>query len=559
MNFEISLCNRYSPWTEIGSDGVKCWLKGMLFHKNELLQSCNVVHLFSSVLQDRRCDHESLKALLLGLNGNFVFVMETRWCIFCIVDPIRSIPLFYSSNDEGFILSDDPNYLRERLNPPFNEENGDEFQVTGYVTGSETLFEGVSQIQAGEYLIYDKKEESLTTHVYHRFWHENYFTDSEKDLLDRLDETFVQVFQRLIASARGSQIVVPLSGGLDSRIIVAMLKRLGFEDVICFSYGKKGNKEAEISRQVAEALGYRYYFVEYTNHKWHNFACTDEMKAYYSYASNFVSVPHIQDILAVNELKYEGKIPENAVFVPGHAGDMLSGGHIPPDYGRPGAYNLERFLEDNIKKHYSLWKWDEAKLGSLFRDRIRQSVGDISVHDDESCANAIELFDFKERQAKFIVNSVRVYEFYGFKWSLPLWDRELMNYFLKVPFEYRIKQLLYIKYSRDRLFSGALTPLREIPCSTFLYDLLDHRSLPKTSWKMLFTKSLTALLKRSPFEGLVRIVIRYYRVLTAYENHPLAFYGLIKKDEFNELYTGIENINSFLARDIVISLSTSTK
>jgi asparagine synthase (glutamine-hydrolysing) len=61
--------------------------------------------------------------------------------------------------------------------------------------------------------------------------------------------------------------VVPLSGGLDSRIIVAMLKRLGVEDVICFTYGKKGNREAEISRQVAEALGYRWYFVEYTKEK----------------------------------------------------------------------------------------------------------------------------------------------------------------------------------------------------------------------------------------------------------------------------------------------------
>lgn len=478
MKVETSFHNRYYPWTEVKSGDITCWLKGTFFHEDELLQGGDLAWLFSSVLEDSRIDHEALKTLLLSLNGNFALALETPRYIFCAVDRVRSIPLFYAvSREGGALFSDDANHLRDRLDPPFNEENAAEFLVTGYVTGPDTLFEGISQVQAGEYLVYDKEDASLATRFYHRFWHGNFFSASEEELLDRLDEDFVRVFQRLIKSTKGRQIVVPLSGGLDSRVIVAMLKRLGVKDVICFSYGKKGNYEAEISRQVAEALGYRWYFVEYTNEKWYACYHSDEMQRYREYGGNMVSVPHIQDFLAVKELKEEGKIREDAVFVPGHSGDMLAGSWIPKDYDQPQAYTFEKFLKESLKKHYSLWKWNEAELGPLFEGKIRRSVGDISVHDNESCANAVELFNFSERQAKFIVNSVRVYEFFGYRWQIPLWDAELIDFFLRVPLSYRINQLLYKNYAKE-LFTRQLQPLSEIECTT---DLMVGRPLVKES------------------------------------------------------------------------------
>jgi asparagine synthase (glutamine-hydrolysing) len=494
MKVELSFHNCYYPWTEVSADGAKCWLKGTFFHENELLQNDDTVRLFSSAIVDSQIDHEALKSFLLGLNGNFALAMETSRYIFCVVDRVRSIPLFYAVNDEGTFFSDDANYLRDRLNPPFNEENGAEFLVTGYVTGPDTLFDGISQIQAGEYLIYDKVDGSLVTQFYHRFWHENFFSDSEEELLDRLDEIFVHVFQRLIASTKGRQIVVPLSGGLDSRIIVAMLKRLGVEDVVCFTYGKRGNREAEISRQVAEALGYQWYFVEYTNEKWYDYAHTDDMREYYSFAGNLVSLPHIQDLLAVKELKEKGKIREGAVFVPGHSGDMLAGSWIPKDYDQLRPYAFEDFLGESLRKHYALWKWNEPELALFFKTRIQKCVGDISIHDNESCANAVELFNFNERQAKFIVNSVRVYEFLGFEWRIPLWDAELIDFFLKIPISYRISQLLYISYAK-RFFTQQLQSLSEIECTTNISSNLEQtKSLIASSacrvmniWEHTFT------------------------------------------------------------------------
>jgi len=462
----IQLHNQYSPWTNLRSGQNTCWFKGSIFHKNKLLNDTETADLLSSIASEEKIIAESLSEL----NGEYAMVIETPETIITIVDRVRSIPLFYAETDRQTIISDDANHIREAIPTELNELNAAEFLLTGFVTGSDTLFNDIRQLQAGEYLIYDKKRSLLRTDRYHRFLHGNYFPDSEDILLEKLDQVFLNVFRRLVATTveQGKRIVVPLSGGLDSRIIVAMLKRLGVEDVICFTYGKKGNKEADISRQVAEALGYEWHFVEYTKEKWYDCYHSKDMKDYQKYAGNLVSLPHLQDFLALKIMKEEGILPENAVFVPGHSGDMLAGSHIPLDYDQTQTYNFEKFLEDSLNKHYNLWKYDEIRLRYIFKERIKKSVGAISVHDNESCANVIEYFNFKERQAKFIVNSVRIYEFFGYTWQIPLWDAELIDYFLRINIEKRINQTIYISYTNQNCFVKSSRTLFAIECTTNL-------------------------------------------------------------------------------------------
>jgi asparagine synthase (glutamine-hydrolysing) len=322
--------------------------------------------------------------------------------------------------DSHLTISDDAPYLRELLHAPFNQEHGAEFLVTGYVTGTDTLFEGIQQLQAGEYLVCNKSEGTYSVHRYFRYIHENYADEPEEQLIERLDDVMVGVFTRLIASTvkQGKLIVVPLSGGLDSRLVVAMLKRLGVDNVICFSYGAKGNCQAEISRRVAEALGYTWFFIEYSKKGWYDCCHSEEMHVYEKFAGNLTSVPYKRDYIAVKVLKQEGKIPDNAVFVPGYTGDMISGGHIPENTGEIPA-DYEQFINHTMQQQYALWQWDTNgayEITTLFRERIQKSVGDVSVHDTESLANAIEYFNFNQRDVKWIVNSVRLYEFFGYEW-----------------------------------------------------------------------------------------------------------------------------------------------
>ena len=64
-------------------------------------------------------------------------------------------------------------------------------------------------------------------------------------------------------------------------------------------------------------------------------------------------------------------------------------------------------------------------------------------------ANPFSLFSFfewQERQSKFLINSVRSYEFYGFDWWLPLWDAEFMEFWREVPLLLRQGKGWYASY-----------------------------------------------------------------------------------------------------------------
>ncbi len=483
MKSEVSLLNKYYPWKKVELNGVTCHLKGNVFFNNKLLSPEELAELVSQLIYKE--DHDQKKEienLLKELNGEFAIIAEIENTIFCAVDKLRSIPLFYTITEDTFIVSDSACYLKSKINPHLNEENAAEFMLVGYVTGNDTLFDGIKQIRNGEVLSYQKEKDSLKTSYYFRFLHGNYYELPEKKLLEMLDSVFINVFLRLIESTikQGKRLVVPLSGGLDSRIIVTMLKRLGVNDVICISYGREGNRQSMISKQVAKALGYEWFFVKYTAQKCHECYNSKEGNYFQKWAGNLSSLPHLQDFLALKELKNQGKIPDNSVFAPGHTGDVLSGSHIPKSYiENSRKYDLETFLTDSLKIHYNLWKLPyNYELEPIFKEKLNNSVSGLKINDNETCANAIEFFDFNERQPKFIINSVRTYEFFGYEWRIPFWDTELINFYLRVPVKYRINQDLYKKYARDWLFSGDFSILKKIDCTT---DILNLKPLEKRS------------------------------------------------------------------------------
>ena len=480
MKTEIKLLNEYYPWRNIKLRGAECYFKGNVFFDNKLLSPEKLAELiFTLICKERHGKEKETGDFLEKLNGEFAFIAETKDFIFCTVDKTRSIPLFYVNKKNSLIISDSAYYLKDKFNQHLNEENAAEFMVAGYVTGNETLFDDIKQVRSGEFLIYQKNDRRLKSCCYFKFLHRDYYELPETRLIEMLDQVFVNAFSRLVESTskQGKTLVVPLSGGLDSRIIVAMLKRLGVNDVICVSYGRKGSRESKISKHVAEALGYEWIFVESTARKWREYYNSKEADLFRIWAGNLSSLPHMQDFPTVKELKIQGKIPENSVFVPGHTGY----GCDIPEYclDNSTSFDSEAYLAASLKKHYILWGWPcGQEFEKIFKQRISKSISGLEIKDKETFVDAIEYFDSNERQAKFIINSVRVYEFFGYEWRIPLWDTELMEFFLRVPIEYKINRNLYKKYARDCLFSGDMEILKKIDCTT---DFLNLKALEKRS------------------------------------------------------------------------------
>ena len=254
-------------------------------------------------------------------NGFFALIRIEANRMIAAVDAIRSIPLFYGIRAGKFILSDDAEWVRDRVGDrQMDKLAREEFAASGFVVGRDTLFTGVKQLQAGELLVALEHDGawSYDVETYYRFIPEEEAGCDRRSMREELDAATLSSVRRLVDYAGGRQIVVPLSGGYDSRLIAASLNRVGYKNVLAYTYGIAGNQESDRSRQVALRMGIPWRFIEYTPESWRQAWGTEDRKAYQRRASNLTSLPHYQDWLAVKEMKEKKQVDPRCGFAPGH-------------------------------------------------------------------------------------------------------------------------------------------------------------------------------------------------------------------------------------------------
>jgi len=519
------------------------WAMGSAFIGNELMGPEALCTYFEGV--DSEDDFETR---LRRLNGFFAVIVAKPGGLFAAVDRVRSLPLFYGNENRRLILTDRPEKAayspgREEMDPV----SIGEFALTGYVTGPFTLHRGLCQLQAGEYICAERLSGSwhFKRKRYYRFGSQRKDFVRENQLADALGEVVFRAVRRLTTWAAGRQIVIPLSGGLDSRLIAISLKLAGYDELLAFTYGRVGNREARVSREVARQLHIPWYFVEYTTDLWRVWYDSKEFRRYLDFAERLTSTPVLQEWPAIMHLKNRGLIRDDAVFVPGHTGDFLAGTHIPEDFLDLRVLDMGKVVEKILSVHYVLTSLEiasqyagleeEALLESIER-RIRRALEGMSVESVQEGVAAFECWDWQERQGKFIVNSVRAYEFWGHSWYLPLWDLEFVDYWCNVPLRLRFRRRLCRAYMRH------------------LQKNLRIR-VPGES-KRAVSESLRSLLRTAQLNGSIRRFARACRRLTLrrklkrlYVNDPASWSSIAGFDRYMRLMRVPGNIYTIVAID----------
>lgn len=510
-------------WTESARGGLR-W-RGVAF-------ADGMIHRTPEQIASRLPQHDASpqtwgKAISM-FNGFFSLVWRNDTQVVAAVDRIRGFPLFYAQSPDALFLSDDAEWVRQQIgDEAMDPVARDEFQLTGYVTGRDTLYPNVKQLQAGELLLFDSTQASseAITYRYFRYLHVEPSSYDEGTLRKKLEDLALASVGRLIAYADGRQIVVPLSGGYDSRLIVTLLSKLGYKNIVAFSYGVEGDKEAAYSKQVAHALGLTWHFVEYGAEQWRRAWDTEERRHYQKWASGLVSIPHIQDWVAVRTLRANRMIDENCIFVPGHICTRRNTG-VPDTAPAKHELNPELLARMVMKSHYrrSAGKSGPKPKLEIWKERVLDRAEATSVGSLAELSAGHEQWEWQERQSKFICNSVRVYEFFGYEWWLPLWDAEFMEFWLGVPLQLRTRRHWYNDYvkrtyaaqtgGRDqdwlnnageigRLGKMVRSTVKKLPKYFITYiDGLRQRVMPKRMSKAYFVQHISASeFKRLQSEG----------------------------------------------------------
>lgn len=435
------------------NSGLKWWKDGTVYVKGYAWIGSKYYNASSLASYLSQKNRKTFLEIVKILNGSYAIIMDTPNYTIAVVDRIRSIPLFYSVDCS--MITDNPLNIYPRYKVNIDKTAFAELLTSGmYANNNRTLFEDIRQIPACNiYTIENNSPQGAILEQYYVHRH-NVINRSKEDLYRNIMHMSESVFSRLIMSMEGRTMIIPLSGGYDSRYIVAMLNRLGYRKLVCYTYGKLNSYEVLNARRIAEALDLRWFFVEYEEKKWMDIGRTI-VNEYCDRTFMFSSIPHLQEIIAFNELCNDPEFPKDGVIVPGFCGDLLGGSALLSDEEE----QLIEYSEKWVTEHIINTQYNFDRLNRNYTELIERDIIEciesfqIDINSREGVQDFMESWFTVHRPAKYVVQSCRLYELFGYEWRLPLWDQEMLNLWYSVPLEFRKGKLLYDQWLFDELFN----------------------------------------------------------------------------------------------------------
>jgi hypothetical protein len=254
---------------------------------------------------------------------------------------------------------------------------------------------------------------------------QTYLSVPDNELVDigiaKIRETFSAIF----LSNRDN--VVPISGGLDSRAILAALCELTpARNIQTYTYGVAGTYDFEIGCRVAKEAGTRHVAFPLNNMSYHLDDVLEVARRERCQAVLFHSPP----------LRELDRLFGGAVFWSGYIGDAIAGSHVKEQPSSSIEEAKRRYLGDRtFVRSEKLHRSDDESFLPYMKG------GQLDPRDltwDEQ----VLFFDIVP---KFTAQHAL---FEGFEWRTPFINSPWADFMLSVPNDHRIGEKLFIKIAR---------------------------------------------------------------------------------------------------------------
>jgi len=192
------------------------------------------------------------------LDGMFAFAIWDKPSkkLFIARDRMGIKPLYYNLTNKAFTFASNSQALLTQdldksVNPIALQQ---QLSLHGVVPAPNTIINGIKKLKPGTYIVLSEKEDIKEQTYWHPSATRPEGNVSEEDYIARTHELLTAAVTKRMA-ASDVPIGVLLSGGLDSSLIVALLKEAGHRDIRTFSIGfedidDESGSEFEYSDQV---------------------------------------------------------------------------------------------------------------------------------------------------------------------------------------------------------------------------------------------------------------------------------------------------------------------
>ena len=310
------------------------------------------------------------------------------------------------------------------------------FVATGFFFDQDTYFKNQVCLSPGHEHYFDEKGmlvDSKPTFDWH-------YTPQNRSFNIVLEEYIDLLTTVTKDQVKNHEVILPLSGGLDSRSQALILKNLD-NPVHSYSYSFKGGyPEHEISSKIAKNcnFGFNAYCVE-EGYLWN---CIDELAQINKCYSEFT---HPRQMAVLPELKkMEG------VFSLGHWGDVLFDRGVPEGTRENDIIPLlfkKIIRPDGLKLAEQLWQhWNlEGNYKDYLLARIETSLSKIKI---DNLSAKIRAFKTSQWAHRWTTTNLTVFEA-AHPITLPYYDDRMCQFICTVPEAYLADRRLQIAHLKQ--------------------------------------------------------------------------------------------------------------
>jgi asparagine synthase (glutamine-hydrolysing) len=338
------------------------WGRVYLLDNRKLLRIDDIINLF----------YQYSNKWIDRVFGSFVVYIQdlTSSSTYIYNDRNSTKPIYYYKNNYKYII--DINYAKvvdniKRLNGNTNLSLSSAYQLIslGYMLGDHTIIDGINKLRPGHLILI--KNNNLEVIQYHKFSNIPKIHD-----FDEAVETVDSALKDSMTSElewdklNNKRMLFTLSGGLDSRVVYFLAKRLTNDKKFdVFTYASSGSLDEKISRKIATDYkdNFFLYNIDSCNHiyDWKRSISLNFGNTIYHGTTGLVGF-----ISSLNSNEF-GVIHTGGLGEGGFGGYLKSNTHTnyKKDLFSNVSWLIDRYLDD-FDREYELYNNDEM---FIFRNR----------------------------------------------------------------------------------------------------------------------------------------------------------------------------------------------
>lgn len=394
-----------------------CFLDGYVYNKADYMQE-NAMSWQAAFTEAMQQDVVgSLKKLRGGFCGYFLDKQQD--IVYAYVDSSAVKSLYYFVSGDKWILSNHIDYMVEVLKAnqmmyDFNPLAAKYMLTYGYMIDDSTFVKQIHRILPGQYIRMEKGQ--VIAERYH-FVKNTESKMSEEEAVEKLDAAFREAVRREFEKDReyGYRHLVDLSGGLDSRMVSWAAHDMGYTDQVNFTYSRMNYYDESISKQIAAYLGHEYLFKPLEDLKW--MYDLEEITSQNNGAALYTGITggmRTLKLLRMNQFGMEHT---------GMLGDVIIGTYHDKEtaHSRP-VFGMNAYSD---------------KLKYQFDDKILEAY---------PCQ---EMFCIYTRGMLGMASTYMIRQHFV-ETSSPFMDVDFMDIVFSLPFAYRYKHYIYLKWMKEK-------------------------------------------------------------------------------------------------------------